>query len=255
MPRRCQDGFRKAHFRAVSHSSFSNSDAASWAQAESGPDPVPGATATGRVEGECRPLTAEEGQCLGALVQSRMGVLMASAIKLMGVFLKSKVDPEDLVQESVRKLQVLIEQGHHRLLHEPTELKSLLQRILRNHIADQHALFTAARRGAGAADAQLSESKLVTASTMTPSRTAARHERAEKTRDAVAALESFDRVVVQRCGQEGSTFADVARELGVKPDKVRNHFVRCVTKLRAKLRGLCDSVSTSPDAERQDQRS
>lgn len=159
----------------------------------------------------------------------------------MGPVLRGRVEEEDIVQEAMTRLLLSVESGNHHVLQDANQFAALSYTILQNHLRDQRSHHGRQCRDA-AVDVPLhdcsSELELGTPSTVTPSRTLARKERAEVVNAVVAGLAPLDREIVTRRVVDRDSFAAVGRRTNLSSDAVRKRFLRVLDKIRPALRSL-----------------
>ena len=154
--------------------------------------------------------------------------------------LQGKLDPSDVVQETLLKAHQALDQFRYR---GEAELVAWLRKILANVLADALRKYQAGARDVGrerGLEAALEESSSrleawLAAEQSSPSQHAERHERAVALAAALAELPEDNReaLVLHYC--EDWPLADIARRLGRTPAAVAGLLKRGVQQLRARL--------------------
>lgn len=176
---------------------------------------------------------------LDRLLESYRNYLWLVARAGLGMELRGKADPSDLVQQTLFKAHQRFDQFQG--ASEP-ELVTWLRRILARNLADLGRRYrattrhlshersleelldsTSGPRGLGA---------LVAGDDQSPSQTANRHELSVVLADALAELAADHREVLVLRSLEGREWADVARALGRGPDAARVLWARALKKIR-----------------------
>lgn len=210
-----------------------------------------------RAEGK-RKLTVAELAQFDALVVATQSELRLAARKFIGPLLRTRVEEEDVVQETLLKVQACLENGHHHVLLDSSQFIGLSYKVLQNHLHDLRSRHTRKCRDV-ATEVPLHESstshELGTASTMSPSRTLARKERAHAVRAAVSGLAPLDREIVTQHLVDNASFADVGRQTNLSADAVRKRFMRICARLEGAFRALTDQLRRRPPQPLKDRRS
>jgi RNA polymerase sigma-70 factor, ECF subfamily len=183
---------------------------------------------------------------LAQFVQQHRGPLTAYISRLLSDALRSRVDPEDIVQETAAAAMRALGQG------ERTE-KDLFgwlcdladQRIVdayRRHVrAQKRSVVREARvPRQGGGSSRLSFAQLLQASFTTPSQAAVRSEQEQKVLDALETLPADQRDAIRLHFLEGLPSKEIARRLGKDDVAVRVMLSRSIQRLRRLL-----SISSS----------
>jgi RNA polymerase sigma-70 factor (ECF subfamily) len=186
---------------------------------------------------------AGDADALGRIAQAYTGYLTLLARLQIGRRLQGKVDPGDIVQDTL--LEVHRQMPRFRGASE-AEFLAWLRRIL----AGQIALVVRKFFGTKGRDlklerelvAQIDQSSMaldggLVASASTPSQHASRREQAVILADALAKLSDDYREVIVLRHIEGLGFAEVAQRMGKTGDSVQKLWVRALASLRRSLGG------------------
>jgi RNA polymerase sigma-70 factor, ECF subfamily len=168
------------------------------------------------------------------------GYLRALARRSLGRHAWSKVDPSDLVQQTL--LDALRVGGQHPARCE-AEMAGWLRRLLACNLADAHRALGRARRDssrevsleqAGGEAGGRMEVQLA-ADQSTPSRNLQRQESAARIADILAGLPEANRRAVAMRYLEGRSIAEIADELGRSPAAVAGLLKRGLAELRLRI--------------------
>lgn len=181
-------------------------------------------------------------EALAELLDSYRRYLWVLARGLLGAGLRAKLNPSDVVQETLLRAHERFGQFRGRT---EKELLHWLRRVLTNRLADLARRYADTRardvgrevslaldRSASALDALVADGR------GSPSRHAARRELQVKLADALAELSDDHREVIVLRNIHGMEWADVARQMGRTSGAVRVLWVRALQKLRPLIEGL-----------------
>jgi RNA polymerase sigma-70 factor (ECF subfamily) len=197
----------------------------------------------GGTEGLIRSVRGGDGAALGRLLGLYRAYLILVARSLVGPDLRARVDPSDLVQET------LLEAQHDFARFEgrgEAELLAWLRRILVRNLADQARRHRAMGRDLGreeSLDALLERSdralqRAIAAPTNSPSELASRREHEVLLADALARLPKDYREVILLRNMDCLPFEEVARRMARSSGATRMLWVRALERLNRELEGL-----------------
>jgi len=183
-------------------------------------------------------------ESLGRLLQTYANYIKLVAAAQVGVRLKVRVSPSDVVQETFLQAHRTFDQFRGRT---EAEFLAWLQRILASqltHLYEKHVLAEKrdVRREVSLDEvgAKLERSTARLASVLadnapSPSSRAQQHERAVLLADELAELPPDYRQVLLLRNLEGMSFGEVAKQMQRSPGAVRMLWLRAVDKLRQQL--------------------
>ncbi len=180
--------------------------------------------------------SASWNELIAALDQDAMIALIGS---WMGRDLSAKVAPEDLWQETLGMA------WRDRDAHEWRGLaafRAWLRGIAKNRIKDTVERLSAQKRGGGrkhdsiSGDSAKSQGEILPPVTTTPSREAARHERARVLREALDSLPDEYRDLVRLCLFEELAVPTAAKQVGMAETTAYRRLMAGAALLRAKVR-------------------
>jgi RNA polymerase sigma-70 factor (ECF subfamily) len=185
---------------------------------------------------------AGDGAALGRLLELYRNYLRLQARTLIGLALRVRLDPSDLVQETF--LEAHRDFGSFAGAGEG-ELIAWLRRILVRNLADQAKRHQAGRRDLRrqeSLEALLARSSAavqdaLAAGLSTPSARAARREQAVVLADALARLRPDDREVIELRHLQRLKFDEIAAHMGRSPGAVRVLWARALERLHRTLEG------------------
>ena len=184
-----------------------------------------------------RRLRAGEAQALGEFLEERRGQLLAYVERRLGAALRTKVEPQDVVQETAVAALNLLPRTD---LSQRDPFGWLCQ-IAEQRIIDAHRkLFGAQKRAAGreapagaAGERELMD--LLVASLTTPSMAAVRGEQQQRLLEAVAGLPDESRTALRLRYVENRPFKEIAQQLGKTDGAVRVLLSRTLARLQQLL--------------------
>lgn len=171
-------------------------------------------------------------------IQRHAPALVLWATTQMPAWLETKLDPEDLVQ------QTLLEsvKGCERLAGKPErEVLAYLRRALINNLIDAARKFAPSRgevSAVGVGDSSAGPGAWLAAPDTSPSERFARSERADQLTMGLARLPEAQRLAVEMRYLRGAKVAEIARSMGKTEGAVAALLHRAVTTLKVDLHHL-----------------
>jgi RNA polymerase sigma-70 factor (ECF subfamily) len=183
-----------------------------------------------------------DGEALGRLLGLFRAYLILVARSVVGLDLRTRVDPSDLVQETLLEAHRDFAQFEGRA---ETELLAWLRKILVRNLADQARRHRAMGRDLGreeSLEALLERSdralqRAIAAPTNSPSEQASRREQEVLLADALARLPKDYREVILLRNMDRLPFEEVARRMARSPGATRMLWARALERLNGELEG------------------
>lgn len=170
--------------------------------------------------------------------QGHAAVLLNWAITHMPAWLSTKLDPEDLVQQTLLEAVKANERLEGKADH---EVLAYLRRALINNLIDATRKYARSRGDLyqqGASEPNRGIGEWLTASDTSPSERFARNERADRLSDGLARLPEAQRLAVEMRYLRGAKVAEIALALGRSEGAVAALLHRAVIALKGKLGNL-----------------
>jgi RNA polymerase sigma-70 factor, ECF subfamily len=188
-----------------------------------------------------------DSQSLGCLLEEYRAYLRMLARMQVGLRLQSKLDADDLVQETCLRAHRTIGQFRGTTEEEFLAwLRAILAHVLADQIRRYHGTESRDPRLERALESELDRSsegfvRSFAAPTSSPSQRLVRHERAAHLARALERLSPAAREVVALRHFEDLSFPEIARRMDRTLDGVKNLWIRALIRLRREVGSLDDS--------------
>jgi RNA polymerase sigma-70 factor (ECF subfamily) len=176
---------------------------------------------------------------LGALLERNISWIQARVRKRLGAKLRQRLESCDVVQDAA--LQFL-QYGPRFLISDEKHFRALLARIVENTLRDKNDWYEARRRAITLERPLPTDTVLYLSQKMesipTPSKDAQRHEEEAWIRLGIELLDPDEREVLVLHQWDHMSFADIGKQLNIKPESAWKRHKRAVKKLAIKIGDL-----------------